>query len=638
MKHIYILVFLTLYGSLNASVAGKRTQIADSVSNVIRNIQLSDSGKAIYLSELALMDYFLDLNNESSTGYMNTAMSHARKWHNTDPLIFTYGNQMQMGASATDIDRYADSCIYYIQASADPLARSVGWQQMAKIKVHTPEALDYLLLALDEIKGKGYWMQEQAVYFDLTHYFHTSVNDYPQLITYAELALGAALKTNNPYVIAKSRHDVGVAYYMNFTTDPENTGLIENSFDAFRQTYAMYHDKIVDHNNRAYQLLFVTTLINLSNIAYIYEDFKAAENYLKEALEISLAYNMSNEIDYSMKPYIYHSATMYILQSYTTLSKIARESGNNHQAENYLLKALDFLPANLVDDVRNGRYPTYRLNLELADLYTAMGRYKDAVTYYSAGFAEYQANYEFQLHSMTEHLAGAYEKERKEKQLELLDKSLFLKTKQRYLIATLIVFLMIGLIILFFFLKYRLLSLKKQNQVKNNGTKRLKLSKEQEELEGQLNILKTEKYHKELLAGSLLVDHKTNVLEELRSLFRNNKALNKYKEELEEIFEDDHKDKEGTDFFKTDLQDVHPVFYARLQKQADNKLTALDLKYCHMIFMRMSSKEIAEILSVDPKTVRVTKYRLKQKLNLDKSEDLNSFIEQVGELISRENT
>ena len=638
MKHIYILVFLLLYGTLNASVTDKRIQIADSVSSLICNTHLSDSGKAVYLSELALMDYLLDLNNESSAEHMRMAMSYAHKWHNSDPLVFTYGNRMQMGADANENNRSADSCIYYIQSSGNPLVRSIGWQQMARIKAHTPEALDYLLLALDEIKDKGYWTQEQAVYYDITHYFHTSVNDYPQLITYSQLALEAALKTNDPYVIAKSWHDVGVAYYMNFTIDTENTGLIEKSFESFMQTYTMYKNKIVDNNNRAYQLLFVTTLINLSNITYIDQNFKEAENYLKEALEMSLAYNTSNKIDYSMKPYIYHSATMYILQSYATLSKITRESGNYHQAENYLLKALEFLPANQVDDVRNGRYPAYRLNLELADLYTAMNRYKDAVTYYSTGFAEYQANYDFQLHAMTEHLAGAYEKERKEKQLELLDQSLSLKIKQRYLIATLIIFLVTGLIILFFFLKYRLLSLKKHNQVKDNETKLLKLAKEQEELEGRLNVLKTEKYQKELLAGSLLIDHKTNVLEELRMLFRNNKALSKYKDELENIFEDNPDNKEGADIFKTDLQDVHPVFYARLQKQADNKLTALDLKYCHMIFMRMSSKEIAEILGVDPKTVRVTKYRLKQKLNLNKSEDLNTFIEQIGELISRENT
>jgi len=36
---------------------------------------------------------------------------------------------------------------------------------------------------------------------------------------------------------------------------------------------------------------------------------------------------------------------------------------------------------------------------------------------------------------------------------------------------------------------------------------------------------------------------------------------------------------------------------------------------------------MADILQVDPKTIRVTKYRLKQKLGLNTEDDLSTFIE-----------
>ncbi len=83
------------------------------------------------------------------------------------------------------------------------------------------------------------------------------------------------------------------------------------------------------------------------------------------------------------------------------------------------------------------------------------------------------------------------------------------------------------------------------------------------------------------------------------------------------------------DEIKTGLQDVPLDFYVRLQKQADNRLTPLDLKYCRLIYLRTSSKEMAEQLFVDLKTIRVNKYRLKQKLKLGKEDDLQHFISTI---------
>jgi DNA-binding CsgD family transcriptional regulator len=42
--------------------------------------------------------------------------------------------------------------------------------------------------------------------------------------------------------------------------------------------------------------------------------------------------------------------------------------------------------------------------------------------------------------------------------------------------------------------------------------------------------------------------------------------------------------------------------------------------------MNLSSKEIANLLNVGADSIRVTKHRLKQKLNLDKEDDLVDFL------------
>ena len=45
--------------------------------------------------------------------------------------------------------------------------------------------------------------------------------------------------------------------------------------------------------------------------------------------------------------------------------------------------------------------------------------------------------------------------------------------------------------------------------------------------------------------------------------------------------------------------------------------------------MNMNNSQIAETLRVDSKTVSVTKYRLKQKLGLNKDEELDDFIRKL---------
>jgi len=52
------------------------------------------------------------------------------------------------------------------------------------------------------------------------------------------------------------------------------------------------------------------------------------------------------------------------------------------------------------------------------------------------------------------------------------------------------------------------------------------------------------------------------------------------------------------------------------------------IKRIHLSFFKKLS-ELANPLKADPKTVRVTKYRLKQKMGLGKDEDLKIFIQNI---------
>lgn len=63
-----------------------------------------------------------------------------------------------------------------------------------------------------------------------------------------------------------------------------------------------------------------------------------------------------------------------------------------------------------------------------------------------------------------------------------------------------------------------------------------------------------------------------------------------------------------------------------MQEKANNTLTKLDLKHCSYISIGLSTKEIASHLGVAPKSILMSRYRIKQKLGLGKDEGLDTYL------------
>ncbi len=78
-----------------------------------------------------------------------------------------------------------------------------------------------------------------------------------------------------------------------------------------------------------------------------------------------------------------------------------------------------------------------------------------------------------------------------------------------------------------------------------------------------------------------------------------------------------------------DIEDTYPYFFEQLQQQANNTLTELDLKYCAYIKMGMGNKKMASLLNIENKSISMAKYRIKQKLQLRKDDDLEKYIENI---------
>ncbi len=77
------------------------------------------------------------------------------------------------------------------------------------------------------------------------------------------------------------------------------------------------------------------------------------------------------------------------------------------------------------------------------------------------------------------------------------------------------------------------------------------------------------------------------------------------------------------------IQELHSNFFKTLNEHSKQKLTPLNLKYCSYIYLGLDTKQIATLLNIEPKSVRITKYRLKQKFGLVKEDELYTFFHQI---------
>jgi len=77
--------------------------------------------------------------------------------------------------------------------------------------------------------------------------------------------------------------------------------------------------------------------------------------------------------------------------------------------------------------------------------------------------------------------------------------------------------------------------------------------------------------------------------------------------------------------FKSTFTNQFPNFYKNLLEQC-NDLTELDLKHATFIKLNMNTKEVAQLLNINPQSVTTFRLRLKNKLNLLDNEKLKSFI------------
>ena len=89
------------------------------------------------------------------------------------------------------------------------------------------------------------------------------------------------------------------------------------------------------------------------------------------------------------------------------------------------------------------------------------------------------------------------------------------------------------------------------------------------------------------------------------------------------------RDEKHWEDFKMYFEKISPNFLKCLS-QKHPELTPKDVKYCCYLKMNMSNNDIGHVLGINLESVRTHKYRLKRKLQISKSENLQTYIRSIA--------
>lgn len=653
MKAFSILIALTTLLLTSAKQVCAQNRYTDSLYSQIKQGKMSDEEKVRIHSHLSdIVRYY---NTQEALQLAETAVALANKLN--DPVSQTYAYESRSAVylrmqQPDKAHRDTDSCLLFAEKSKDPIALSWAWYRKGReldYENSSKEAVAAQLKALEYIKGKNQWKQEASIYYALFGIF-AGWEDIGNAGKYAQLALDAAIKSGNPNNICESWQAVATATHDQFEKDGQkNRQLLDSCLTAYRHSINTFLQ------NEQYMDMIQLITIPCINMADAYNRHFPPSKSTSDSLRhyATLAFNYATR----------GKDKRLQAASFGLMNEDAKRNGDYELAETYLMQALTLfnLPGDAVVDY-DIRSNIYR---DLAELAERKKDYSQALQFQKLFIEDYKKVFDAEQNNTGKRLEAQFQAKEHEQEIKFLREKENLQRLQKYLYAGIGLALLTVLIFMFrsyhFKIRYSMQReelLKKDKEEadliaqlkieenlaleaeKRNAELHAQLQEEQLKLkaeetarlqtEQQVILAQKEILQKEVIAGRLHVEQKNKILKGVKEHLTLNKGPLHRDAELNKLLKQEkHIDNEFEEV-AADLTETHPAFYKILREKSDNKLTDLDLKYCSYILLKRNNSDIARLLSVEPKSVRMTKYRLKQKLGLGKEEDLDQFIRSLA--------
>lgn len=614
MKRLFCFIFLFLY-FLTISA---QQRILDSLQAIVNDKSIQDRDKIMPMSKIAGLAMG-DTIRSMKLGKKSVAL--ARLQQDPSYAVYAYSNLGLFYVLRGDVKRtyeIIDSCLWYINKSKDVYANATAYNRIGvmKLQMDDKEGIADIFTSINIFKnapnkGQGIsannnkWEALTSGYYLLCSHY---AQDIENVDKYSKLTLEAAFKSENLNLISSGYSIRGIRFLTEYQSAKRN-----NLLDSAQ--YYLEKALLVSEKRPGY-IRDISYLNILSNLVGVYEGKYEAEknnDYLKKMAKCvekaKIIAKRNHDVEFRINYYKLLISVKMSKEDYRSAIQLTEE---------------------IIDEVSKqdklNRYK-YELYYLLSSLYQKTGNQNIAIENLKKAFTYYQKYFDEKYVKVGQQQQVKYKLAEKEREIEI-------RKKQNVWYIAFACILFILLILVFFVFRFRVKYLKNKKEeanllakLKEEEAKFLEVEKENAELQIRIKEEEAHRLQKEVLSRTNQIVYKNEMLKNLTDTIKNDPNFNTFL--LERMIKEEERLDKNFDDFVNVLNEIHPEFYNRLQEKTKQKLTSLDLKYCVYIFMKMPTKEMADLLHVELKTVRMNKYRLKQKLGLKKEDSLEEFIQNI---------
>lgn len=504
------------------------------------------------------------------------------------------------------------------------------WNRLAAMQLeHQPDtAIYFLQLALENAKKESY-TQGLAQSHHYLGKILSSQGAFSQAIGHYFDAIDQYALLNNQSKIAETYNNLGDLYYYTQRMDealqqhekalaiyqennlPKGQAMTLGFIGHFYEKQERYEKALLYQNQalKIYQELndldgLSTINGNLGSIYEDLEDFTRARSYFLLALEYNLQTN--NE-----------------LERIVHLNNI----GDTYRKVGEVKKGIEYTQQSL--ELAQKLDQKYRIESgfnDLAKAYAQIGDFDRAYAYRNKAYDIYTDLYTQADAFQINRLKTLHDLSEKQKEIELLEREnrIAVITRNTIIGGAIMILLLAGIL-----LRGQRLKIKKNKELHETQQKLIQIELQNTQLNEQKLKQELEVNSSQLTNHALHIIQKNKMLKELKTkldhLRQNHKEIKQPVQQLINKIDQNFNFDKDWEEFKQIFERVHPEFYQNLSEKYP-ELTSNEIRLCALLRLNLDSKDISTILGISQDSLRVSRYRLRKSLRMEKRESLTALI------------
>ena len=584
-------------------MAAQKLGRSDSLNRVLQQKDLSPKDRIVTMGLLGESKAFTDV--PGGIRIEREALKRCAQLNDPEVTAPIYAFLSMLSFYRSDMESAGhalDSALLYADQSRSKKTLGLVWCRKAwleDMQAKLNDAVKSALQSLKYLEGTDGYMYQASAYYILSS-IHAEWGDLPLQKEYAQLSLAAALKSGHLDRIMFGYQKVANYYQFAYKKHRDDHSLLDSALVNNRKGIRFF----LAHKP---QIIYQSYLATIAfSVASLYQ-----RDYIGNYNKDSLAYYL----DMALRASIETRQTGTTALCYAIMSDDEIAEGHFQKGESLLLTALSVVRSDSIPYPRN----EIQIMRGLADVAEQSGAYDRALKYHREYFALYEAFYNAEKQALSKDLEAKYQSEKAKDALAELTRTAALNRKLTYLYIALFIALGIALVFIIRSLRFRLKATTQQKKLLEANALRM-------EAEQQLLQERQERLQKDLLAGSLQMEQKDEILQAVQKKIEESDNEQIALKQINKIIDQNKKVDENFASYKADFDNIRPEFFEKLREKSGNTLSRLEMKHCAYISMGLTNKEVAQRLGVAPKTVVMTRYRIKIKLGLAKEENIDEYI------------